>query len=284
MSASNPGPVRRFFRGVWRVVDVSRRVVLNLLFLLILVAGGARARRAAARRRWPTRPRWCSRLDGTIGEQKSRQPALDRARPAARRGQPQKMQLRDVLAVLDAAAKDAEDRRALVLILDELDGRPAWRRCARSAPAVDRFKASGKKVVAWGSSYDQRQYYIAAHADEVYLHPLGVVYITGFGGLRNYYKDALDKLGVTVNVMRVGTFKSFGEPYIANEPSPDGARGRQASLYGALWKTYTDAVEKKRKLARRLGHARRSTRRRSASPRPAATPPSSRSPTSWSTA
>jgi len=115
------------------------------------------------------------------------------------------------------------------------------------AAAVDRFKAGGKKVVAWGSSYDQDQYYIAAHADELYLHPLGMVYLSGFGGVRNYYKDALDKLGVTVNVMRVGTFKSAVEPFIANEPSPASLEA-DGVLYGGLWQTYVGAVEKERKL------------------------------------
>ena len=75
-------------------------------------------------------------------------------------------------------------------------------------------------MLAWGSSFDQRQYYVAAHADEVWLHPMGTVHIEGYGRLRNYYRDALDKLGVTANVIRVGKFKSFGEPFIENAPSP----------------------------------------------------------------
>ena len=96
------------------------------------------------------------------------------------------------------------------------------------AAALDRFKASGKKVVA-GLGYDQRQYYIAAHADELYMHPQGTVYITGFGSLRNYYREALDKLGVEVNLVRAGTFKSAGEPFIANEPSPARWRPKRCS-------------------------------------------------------
>ena len=74
-----------------------------------------------------------------------------------------------------------------------------------------------------------------------------MVYIAGFGSLRNYYKDALDKLGVTVNVIRVGTFKSAVEPFIANEPSAPALEADRV-LYGGLWKTYVDAVEKERKL------------------------------------
>jgi protease-4 len=244
MSASSPGPTRRFFRGVWRVVDVSRRVVLNVLFLLILAivvvalikTGPAPIAEKTA---------LVLRIDGTIGEQKTgtlRSTALDQVRGEAL----QKVQLRDVLAVLEAAADDSRIT-SLVIALDEL--RPTGFSTLREvAAAIDRFKASGKKVVAWGSGYDQRQYYVAAHADEIYLHPLGTVYIAGFGNLHNYYKDALDRLGVTVNAIRVGTFKSAVEPFIANAPSEAAIEADQL-LYGGLWQTYVDAVEKARKLA-----------------------------------
>ncbi len=244
MSASNPGFLRRFFRGLWRVLDVSRRVVLNLVFLLIvvvIVGGLIRSGTPAI----ADKTALVLRLDGSIGEQKSgslRSTALDQVRGEA----VQKIQLRDIVAVLDAAAADPKIA-SLVVVLDEM--RPTGFSTLREvAAAIDRFKAGGKKVVAWGSSYDQRQYYIAAHADEVYLHPQGMVYIAGFGSLRNYYKDALDKLGVTVNVMRVGTFKSAVEPFIANGPSAP-ALEADRFLYGSLWQTYTDAVEKERKLA-----------------------------------
>ncbi|HEY2558800.1 MAG TPA: signal peptide peptidase SppA [Caldimonas sp.] len=244
MSASSPGPARRFFRGLWRVVDVSRRVVFNLLFLLILALVVV-----ALVRTGPTpladKTALVLRIDGTIGEQKTgtlRSTALDQVRGEAL----QKVQLRDVLAALEAAAIDPRIS-SLVVVLDEL--RPTGFSTLREvAAAIDRFKASGKKVVAWGSGYDQRQYYVAAHADEVYLHPLGMVYIAGFGSLRNYYKDALDKLGVTVNVMRVGTFKSAVEPFIANEPSQPALEADKL-LYGDLWQTYLTGVEKERKLA-----------------------------------
>jgi protease-4 len=243
MSASQPGRTRRFFRAVWRFIDASRRVVLNLVFLLILaVVVFALVKSGPA----PIADKTALvlRIDGTIGEQKTgtlRSTALDQVRGEA----VQKIQLRDVLAVLDAAAADPKIA-SLVVILDDL--RPTGFSTLREVAAgIDRFKASGKKVVAWGSQYDQRQYYVAAHADEVYLHPLGMVYLAGFGNLRNYYKDALDKLGVTVNVVRVGTFKSAVEPFIANEPSPDALEADNV-LYGGLWRTYVEAVEKERKL------------------------------------
>jgi protease-4 len=76
---------------------------------------------------------------------------------------------------------------------------------------------------------------------------MGMVLIEGFGRHRNYYRDALDKVGVTVNLMKVGTYKSFAEPYIGNGPS-DAAKEADSFLYNALWANYTAEVEKARKL------------------------------------
>ena len=243
MSASQPGPTRRFFRGAWGFVDASRRVVLNLIFLAIVVVVIV----ALARSGPPAladKTALVLNIEGSIGEQKTgnlRSSVLDQVRGDGS----QKIQLRDLIAVLDAAAADAKIT-SLLVIVDDLQP-TGFATLREVASAIDRFRASGKKVVAWGSGFDQRQYYVAAHADEVYLHPQGGVLIDGFGRLRNYYKDALDKLGVTVNLIRVGTYKSFGEPYIANAPSP-AAIEAETALNGSLWKVYTDEIEKRRKL------------------------------------
>ena len=244
MSASKPGRTRRFFGGLWRFLDASRRVVLNLIFVAIvvlIVMALVRSGPPVLREKTAL----VLNLDGTVGEQKTgnlRATALDQLRGETAR----KIQLRDILAVLESAAEDA-NISSVVLVLDRLQG-TGFVTLREISAALDRFKASGKKVVAWGSGYDQRQYYVAVHADEVLLHPFGEVALKGFGSLRNYYKDALDKLGVTVNLIRVGTFKSFGEPYVANQPSK-AAIDADRALYGSLWQTYTDAVERQRKLA-----------------------------------
>ena len=159
MSSSNPGPVRRFFRGAWRVVDVSRRVVLNLLFMIILIAVIIAFAKSGP---LPLADKTALvlRIDGTIGEQKSgnlRSTALDQVRGEA----VQKVQLRDILNALDAAAADPKIS-SLVVVVDDM--RPTGFSTLREiAAAIDRFKASGKKVVAWGSSYDQRQYLSLIH-------------------------------------------------------------------------------------------------------------------------
>jgi protease-4 len=234
---------RRWFGIFWRLLDASRRIVLNLLFLLFIVllvvlfAGGGS-------KRLESKTALVLDLKGQIVEQHAgglRQTALSQVQGDAK----ESVQLRDVLQVLDAAATDPKISSA-VLLLDDFQGAglPMLREVAA---ALERFKASGKPVVAWGSGYDQRQYFLAVHANEVLLHPMGMVELEGFGGYRNYYRDALDKLGITVNLMRVGTYKSFAEPYIANAPSP-AAIEAESFLYNGMWDNYTETVEKARKL------------------------------------
>ena len=241
MSSSALALARLWFGKLWWLLDSSRRLVLNLLFLLLIAA----LVYAVAKRGPPAveeKTALVLDLKGRIVEQRSG--ALsDIAFAQARKEQAQSTQLRDVLAVLDAAAKDPKIAR-VVLMLDDLRdaGLPTLREVAA---ALDRFKTSGKPVVAWGSSYDQRQYYLAAHASEVLLDPFGMVFLDGFGRYRSYYRDALDRLGVTVNLVRVGTYKSFGEPFIANGPS-DAAKEADSVVYNALWATYVEDVEKAR--------------------------------------
>ena len=141
------------------------------------------------------------------------------------------MQLRDVLAVARHRRQGRQD----------LERRADPRRARRHRPgdlARDRRRGrplprQGQEGGGLGLELDQRQYYIAAHADEVYLHPLGAVDVTGFGGVRNYYKDALDKVGVSVKVLRAGTFKDFGE-VMSPTRRRRGARGRQRAARLAL--------------------------------------------------
>ena len=243
MSSSIVGAVRKGFGGLFVFLDASRRVLLNLIFLALIVA----VVWSLTHRGPPAlmdKTALVLGLSGPIVEQRSgslRETALAQAR-----GEEQdKTQLRDILAVLDAAAKDPKITQ-VVLALDEFSG-AGLSTLREVAAALQRFRASGKPVVAWGSSYDQRQYYLAAQATQVFLHPMGMVYLDGYGRMRNYYKDAFDKFGVTANVIRVGKYKSFGEPFFANGPSKE-ALEADSLLYNGLWSTYTDGVEAARKL------------------------------------
>jgi len=235
--------LRRAFGALWRGLDATRRFLLNLIFLLILIAffwmifgGGAK----------PLAPKTALVLDlkGELVEERAG--SVRDSLVAGLSGNARRLiQLRDVLSALDNAARD-DNIHTVVLLLDELDG-GGLASLREIGAAVERVKARGKTVVAWGGSFDQKRYLVAAHASEIYLHPMGMVMIEGFGHHRNYYRDALDKVGVTVNLMKVGTYKSFAEPYIGNGPS-EAAREADSYLYNALWDAYTGEVEKARRL------------------------------------
>jgi protease-4 len=118
--------------------------------------------------------------------------------------------------------------------------------------AIDRFKESGKPVVAFAPGYSQTQYYLAAHADDLFLdsHSIpafGGVFITGFGVYPTYFKAALDKLKVRFHVFRVGEYKGAVEPYTRNDMSP---ASKEANLdwVGDLWQEYEDTIIRNREI------------------------------------
>ncbi len=230
-------------RKFWAALDASRRALLNLLLLALLVAlvSGLMSRGPA-----PLKDKTTLVLDlrGSLVEQFSGSPR-EQVMAQLKGNAQRQTRLRDVLATLDGAAKDPKITTVL-LQLDEFDG-AGMAGLHEVAAALSRFKASGKNIIAYGDNFDQRGYFLAAQASEIYLNPLGAVMIEGFGRYRNYYKDALDRLGVSANVLRVGTFKSFAEPYFANAPSKASLEA-ESYLLGELWTGYTDAIEKARKL------------------------------------
>ena len=243
MTDPQPGVLRRTVGGFLRAVDAARRLVVNVLFVLIVVVLGI-ALFTSTHLRLADNTALVLALKGDLVEQYTGS-AREAGLAEALGGVERETQLRDVIAVLDAAGRDPKIVRA-VLILDDL-GSAGMAKLDEVVAALDRFRSTGKQVLAWGSQMTQRQYYLAAHADQVYLHPSGAVLVTGLGGYRNYYRDALDRLGVTVNVFRVGKYKSFVEPFVSNAPSRDAVEADAFWLKDA-WDSYTHQVEQARKL------------------------------------
>ncbi len=155
------------------------------------------------------------------------------------------VRLRDLQMALALAEKDPRIDRVL-LKLDDFKG-AGMASLREAAGAIEKFKTSGKPVMAWSASYDQRQFYLAAHASQVAVHPMGTVFVEGFGRQRNYYKESLDKLGIEANLIRVGQYKSAGEPFVLSQPSAQALKA-EAHVYDALWKLYTEGIEQARKL------------------------------------
>ena len=143
--------------------------------------------------------------------------------------------LRDVIDAIDYAGEDHRVK-ALVLKLGDM-GNAALSKLTDIGEALKRFKSSGKPIYAYGGYYDQNQYYLAAHADHLYLHPMGGILLTGFGVYRNYYKSALEKLLIQIHVFRVGTYKSALEPLLRNDMSQF-AKQANLSWLQVLWDAY----------------------------------------------
>ena len=182
-------------------------------------------------------------LDGTVVEQPS---APDTAELLAGSQRLHEFSRRELVDALDAAA---DDSRVKAVALD-LDGFVGGGQTALGdvGAALDRVKKAGKPVVAYAAGYSDDGYQLAAHASEIWMHPLGAVAIAGPGGQRLYYKGLLDKLGVTANVYRVGTYKAAVEPYTRSDMSPE-ARENMRSLAGALLETWREDVRRARPAA-----------------------------------
>ncbi len=243
MSEQKPGVIRRFFRGLWNTLNFTRRLVFNLLFLFVLLivlaaifGGGRTLQNQTALVLAP---------QGELVEQFSADPASRAFARMLGEEQPE-TQLRDVLHAIEKAAKDPRIDR-IVLRPDQLGG-AGLASLREVGAALAKFKVSGKQVVAYADYLEQKQYYLAASADEIYLHPEGALLIEGLSRFRSYYREGLqDKLGVDVHLFRVGEYKSAAEPYILDAPSPE---SREADLFwmNDLWQRYLSDIATLRKL------------------------------------
>jgi protease-4 len=155
---------------------------------------------------------------------------------------PAQFALRDVRAALLAAKDDA---RVKAVALD-LDGFSAGQSViADLGETLAEVRRSGKPVLAYATGYGDDAYQLAAHAGEIWLNPMGVVQLSGPGGNNLYFAGMLEKLGVTANVYKVGTYKSAVEPFTRSDMSPEARENAQA-LAGSLFETWRDDIRKTR--------------------------------------
>lgn len=233
---------RSFFSGLWRGLDGLRKV-LHLTVLLVIFAVFIAVLRGSVPR-IPAKAALLVAPEGEVVEQLSGEP-VERALEEARgQGHVQTL-LWDLTDSIHAAASDARIQ-AVALDLEKFDSatQPTLQELAL---ALREFRASGKKVIAYGAELTQERYYLAAQADEIYLDPMGFVLIDGYDRYRTYFKDALDKLGVGINVFRVGAFKSAVETFTRSSMSPED-REESLGYLGALWSSYQQAITRARKL------------------------------------
>src|SRR3954469_7088925 len=228
--------IGRVFGHIFRGFDLLRKFLHLVLLLLIfgVVVGALKGSlpRIADHSALVIAPK------GEIVEQLSGSP-VDQALSRVQGERQSETLVWDLVDALRAAKQDKRIR-AVVLDLNDMaaGGQPTL---AEFTAAIKEFRASGKKVIAHSTYLGQEQYYVAAFADEIYLDPLGFVGIEGFDRYRTYYKELFDKLGVEVNLFRVGAYKSAAEVYIRNDMSPED-REESLAYLNALWSSYRTAV------------------------------------------
>jgi protease-4 len=223
----------RFVKAVWKLlVGIKDALVLlfMLLFFGLLYAG------LSARPEPIGDGVLAMDLDGALVEQASRPDPL--AALAGAGGVTREYELRDLVAALDAA-KDDRRVKAIALDLDGFlgGGQPAIAALGEKIREVKKEKP----VIAFATGYTNDRYQLAAHASEIWLPEMGVVAVSGPGGNGLYFKGLLDKLGITANIYRVGTYKAAVEPYTRNDMSPE-ARENLRALAGALLETWREDV------------------------------------------
>lgn len=233
--------MKQFFSSLLHGLDWLRRILVNGLFLLIILAYVAIM--LTLQPNVPNQAALIIDPHGPIVEElELPSPA---SLPLTGGLATSQTRLHDLTATIRRAADDARIR-IMILKLDDMDrsSLPVLREVQQ---AIAAFRAAGKMVIATGPNYTQSQYYLAAAADTIFLHPMGFVGIEGFSVYRNYIRDALDRLHIQAEVFRAGKYKSAIEPLLRNDMSPDDREANKA-LLDTLWSNYLQDIAAMRKL------------------------------------
>ncbi len=227
----------RLLRGAWRLMvgikDGLALLVLLLFFGMLFTVLSARPN--------PTITQSGAlllNLNGSIVEQPAEAAPLALLTDSGR-SMTRESRLRDLIRAAESAVGDS---RVKAVVLD-LDGFSGGGQAAidEFGRALDKVRRSGKPILAFATAYSDDAYALAAHANEIWLNPMGAVLLTGPGSSHLYYKGLLDKLGVDVRVYRVGQFKSAVEPFTRNDQSPEAKLAAQA-LVDNLWTSWRQQV------------------------------------------
>ncbi|BDX05980.1 signal peptide peptidase SppA [Planctobacterium marinum] len=236
---------KSFFKGIWSLLNFLRNLVFNLVFIGIVVFIIAAIVSQDDKISVPKNSAFVLNLYGDVVIQKQSVDPFDEFMREAfdQRDDNPEVLLQDVLLTIENAREDSRIS-AMVLDLHGL-GSAGMDKLKQIALAIEDFKGSGKPVYAVGDYYSQGQYYLASHADHVYLNPMGFMFLDGFGRYQTYFKSALEKLKAKTHVFRVGTFKSAVEPVLRDDMSEEAKEANQAWLT-SLWNQYKADVAEAR--------------------------------------
>lgn len=241
--SESQGVLGRLFSGFWRGLTWLRVSLSNLLFLLVVLlvvialSGGSPD---------PVEDNTALLINpvGVVVEERTFRDPVELLLGGNSVAE-QEVLFTDILDALAAAAEDPAIS-AVVMQLDRLRY-VGITKSLEIGEAIEAFKLSGKPVLSIGDYMSQDQYLLASYADEVYLNSHGGLFLEGYSSYRSYFKDALEKVKVDVNVFVAGENKDAMEPFLRNDMS-DSNRAINLAWLNALWQQYTGAVEQNRSL------------------------------------
>ena len=182
---------------------------------------------------------------GTSIEERGGDEPIDMMSLMQGQGLPSSLGLNTVVSAIEKAAKD-DKVDGIYIECNGVSAAPATLEKIRRA--LKQFKKSGKWIAAYGhEGINQADYYLASVADSIYLNPVGAVDLHGLGGMTPYMKKLLDKVGIEMQIVRVGTFKSAVEPYMLDDMS-DANRLQTEHYLGIIWNEMRDSIAADRKL------------------------------------
>lgn len=114
--------------------------------------------------------------------------------------------------------------------------------------ALEDFKSSGKFIVAYATAFDQKGYYLASVADKLYLHPEGFIYFAGLSGQVTFFKGAMEKLGIEMQIIRHGQFKSAVEPFMLDKMS-EANKKQTSALINSVWFEMLEPISSARNIS-----------------------------------
>ena len=182
---------------------------------------------------------------GTSIEERGGDEPIDMMSLMQGQGMPSSLGLNTVVSAIEKAAKD-DKVDGIYIECNGVSAAPATLEKVRRA--LKQFKKSSKWIAAYGhEGINQADYYLASVADSIYLNPVGAVDLHGLGGMTPYMKKLFDKVGIEMQIVRVGTFKSAVEPYILDDMS-DANRLQTEHYLGIIWNEMRDSIAADRKL------------------------------------
>ncbi|WOI35963.1 signal peptide peptidase SppA [Alteromonas sp. CI.11.F.A3] len=233
---------KSLFIGLWTVLNFTRKLFFNVIFLVIFVGIIiAITSQEDDQLTVKANSALLLTLNGQLVIEKETVDPFEQFLQDAMGSEPDNPEVlvRDVVKVIENAKQDRRIK-ALVLDLQGLSG-GGLDKLRTVARAINDFKTSEKPVYAIGDYYTKEQYYLAAHANQVYLNPMGSLLLDGYGRYGMYFKDFLEKLKVTTHIFRVGTYKSAVEPLIRNDMS-EAAKEAERKWLDGYWQQYKEDV------------------------------------------